>query len=256
MRRVSRLLRRITVAKDSEAPLVPVADLERRVKSFAHDVLVLLLGPEVLQLQQQPLRVVQRLHPRIAEPRELLGDRLVSPHVVQSVGHAVLDPGQHRQVVRRHNAQRVRGLILEGVHGLLQEVLALVVVLPYSQETGVTAAALREADRVTELLVPLASLREEGFRLGGKRSVLRNIVRDRQRSVEQVRLHHRAVARVEVPERLRHRFQDLEQQAHGVLDLLVLERKSNVPDEHLENRLATARVSSSWPSPCPATSTS
>merc|ERR1719265_1413014 len=35
MRRVSRLLRRITVAKDSEAPLVPVADLERRVKSFA-----------------------------------------------------------------------------------------------------------------------------------------------------------------------------------------------------------------------------
>ena len=37
---------------------------------------MLVLGPEVLELEQDPLRVVEGLHPRVAQARELLAKRL------------------------------------------------------------------------------------------------------------------------------------------------------------------------------------
>jgi hypothetical protein len=45
------------------------------------------------------------------------------------------------------------------------------------------------------------------------------------------------VAGVQIAEGLRHGFKDLEQQAHRILHLLVLEGQPEVPNKHLEHRL-------------------
>jgi hypothetical protein len=107
---------------------------------------MLMLGPEVLELKQDPLRVVERLHPRVAQTRELLAERLVCPHVNEGVGHAILDARQHCEVVRCDNRERVGRERLQRVQGLLEEVLAFVVVLSDGKEACVAAAALRKGE--------------------------------------------------------------------------------------------------------------
>jgi len=139
--------------------------LDQAGRCFARNVLVLVLGPEVLELEQDPLRVVEGLHPRVAQTRELLAKCLIRPHVNEGVGHAVLDAREHCEVVRSDNGERVRRERLQGVERLLQEILSFVVVLAHREEARVAAAALRVAHRVPELLVALACLREERLRL-------------------------------------------------------------------------------------------
>jgi len=61
------------VARSSRRP--PAGDAVARIflhqagRRFARDHLVLVLGPEVLELEQDPLRVVEGLHPRVAQAR-------------------------------------------------------------------------------------------------------------------------------------------------------------------------------------------
>eukprot|EP00971_Amphidinium_carterae_P113397 2246631-Amphidinium_carterae.2 len=93
--------------------------------AIAHANVGLMLRPQFLNLQDEPLRVIQMLHPSVGQLWELAQHGNVSPTMRNGIRHSVLHSSVYRKVVVCDRNERRHRCICKLVQCLLRVVLRL-----------------------------------------------------------------------------------------------------------------------------------